>query len=81
MSSTNEKPQHSDSENASAVNIGNASNPSPQPDQLEPMSDNQFLSEGAEKYLREGASIEDYPDARDQQQMDEEIQQNKDSGK
>jgi hypothetical protein len=56
-----------------AVNIGNASNPSSRPDDLEPMSDNQLLSEGAEKYLREVASIEDYPDARDDEEMDQEI--------
>ena len=56
------------------VNIGNASNPSPRPDELEPMSDNQVLSEGAEKYLREVASVEDYPDARDEEEMNESIE-------
>lgn len=59
-----------------AVNIGNASNPSPRPDNLEPMSDNQILSEGAEKYLREVASVEDYPDAHDEEAMDETINEN-----
>jgi len=59
----------------SAVNIGNASNPSPRPEENEPLSDNQILSEGAEKYLREVASIEDYPDARDDEEMDEIIKE------
>lgn len=65
--------QHQQPEDAGQppVNIGNASNPSPQPDNLEPMSDNQILSEGAEKYLREVASIEDSPDAQDQEEMDQ----------
>ncbi|RYZ30733.1 MAG: hypothetical protein EOO10_01740 [Chitinophagaceae bacterium] len=58
-----------------AVNIGNASNPAPRPDDAEPLSDNQILSEGAEKYLREVASIEDYPDARDDEEMDKTIKE------
>ena len=53
-----------------SVNIGNASNPAPQPDGSEPLSSSQVLPEGAEKYLREVASIEDYPDARDDEEMD-----------
>ncbi len=56
-----------------SVNIGNASNPAPRPDELGPMSDNQLLTEGAEKYLREVASVEDYPDARDDEEMDRAI--------
>lgn len=45
---------------------GNASNPSPQATEMEPMSDNQLLTEDAEKYLRESGNIEDMPDAQDQ---------------
>lgn len=56
---------------------GNASNPSPRPDNLEAMNDNQFLGAGAEKYLREVASIEDVPDPQDQQDMDEMIEAEK----
>gem|GEM_PF-1137418 len=64
-----------------AVNIGNASNPSADPQQNEPLSDNQILTAGAEKYLREVASIEDYPDANDDTQMDETIkEENKGNG-
>jgi hypothetical protein len=73
MSPGNHTPQQQPNTSDSTVNIGNASNPAPTPDELQPMSDNQFLPEGAEKYLRESASIEDYPDARDQQDMDETI--------
>ena len=58
-----------------SVNIGNASNPAPRPDDNERLSDNQLLSEGAEKYLREVASIEDYPDARDDEEMDKIIRE------
>jgi hypothetical protein len=53
-----------------AVNIGNASNPSPTPDEIQPSLDRQVLPEEAEKYLREAASIEDYPDARDDEEME-----------
>ena len=66
--------QQPDDKNPS-VNIGNASNPAPQPEGNESLSDNQLLSEGAEKYLREVASIEDYPDARDDDEMDKTIRQ------
>jgi hypothetical protein len=38
------------------------------------MSDNQILSAGAEKYLRESANIEDVPDAQEQQEMDKTIE-------
>jgi hypothetical protein len=58
-----------------SVNIGNASNPAPQPDDAESLGDNQVLSEGAEKYLREVASVEDYPDARDDEEMDKTIRE------
>jgi len=50
---------------------GNASNPSPHNKNMEPVSNNQFLDERAEKYLRESANIEDEPDSQDQQDADE----------
>ena len=61
---------------------GNASNPSPQHHELEPANSNQLLDERAEKYLREVAGPEDYPDAEDQQEADKIIEENKpgDSG-
>lgn len=62
-----------DDQSQPAVNIGNASNPSPNEDRNEALSDNQILTEGAEKYLREVASIEDYPDAKDDADMDRAI--------
>jgi len=55
---------------------GNASNPSPGNKEMEPAG-NQLLDEKAEKYLRESASIEDVPDAEEQQEMDEEIEKEK----
>ncbi len=56
---------------------GNASNPDPRPDDIVPSNENQLLGSGAEKYLREVASIEDVPDAQDQQDMDNVIEVNK----
>jgi hypothetical protein len=52
---------------------GNASNPSPHDDKMEPAANNQLLNERAEKYLRESASVEDYPDPEDQSEADETI--------
>ena len=49
-------------------NEGNASNP--RPDSI-PSTGNQLIPEQGETYLREVANIEDVPDARDQQEMDE----------
>lgn len=46
---------------------GNASNPSPQLDELGPQNE-QTLSKEAEKYLREAGNIEDLPDAQDESQ-------------
>lgn len=56
---------------APSFNTGNASNPAPDDDSLDPSPGNQLLDEKAEKYLREVASIEDVPDAQDQKDMDE----------
>ena len=59
------------------ADYGNASNPSPHPD--EAPQENQLLGKRAEKYLREVASPEDYPDAEDEQEMDETIRKAKNS--
>lgn len=61
----------------SAANTGNASNPSPNEDFQAPVG-SQLLGEKAEKYLREVASIEDLPDAQDQEEMDKTIEENED---
>lgn len=53
------------------ASYGNASNPSPHNEETEPVSDNQLFDKKAENYLRESASIEDVPDAEDQQEADE----------
>lgn len=63
-----------------AADYGNASNPSPHNEAPEE-GENQLLDKHAEKYLREVASIEDVPDAQDQQEMDETIAQEKDAAK
>ncbi len=60
-----------------AADTGNASNPSPHHEKMEPAGSNQLLDEGAEKYLREAGNIEDLPDAQDQQDMDETIEREK----
>lgn len=48
---------------------GNASNPSPR-EGMGPAGGNQLINEKGEKYLREVAGPEDYPDAQDQQEME-----------
>jgi hypothetical protein len=55
------------------ASYGNASNPSPHNEDMEPVSDNQLLDKKAETYLRESANIEDVPDAEDQQEADESL--------
>lgn len=57
----------------SKASTGNASNPSPQEEAISTKTEDRLLNEKAEKYLRESASIEDLPDAQDQQAMDEEL--------
>jgi hypothetical protein len=57
------------------ADYGNASNPSPHPETAP--ANNQLLDKHAEKYLREVANIEDEPDAQDQEEMDETIEQEK----
>jgi hypothetical protein len=48
---------------------GNASNPSPKDDETQ-RAGNQLIDQRGEKYLREVASPEDYPDAEDEQEME-----------
>jgi hypothetical protein len=62
-------------EKAPSVNTGNASNPAPGDDSFSPLPGSQLLDEKAEKYLREVASIEDVPDAQDQQEMDKTLKE------
>jgi hypothetical protein len=62
---------------ATPANIGNASNPGPGGESLQDSPGNQLLDEKAEKYLREVASIEDVPDAQDQEEMDKSLQEAK----
>lgn len=68
------KPAEAGSPEFPAADTGNASNPSPRHENREPAGSHQLLDEGAEKYLREAGNIEDLPDARDQQDMDETIE-------
>ena len=63
----------SENETFQPADSGNASNLSPHTG-TQPAG-NQLLDARAEKYLREVASPEDYPDAEDEQDMDETIQQ------
>jgi hypothetical protein len=61
-----------------AAGTGNASNPSPHED-LQPAGGNQLIDKRGEKYLREVASPEDYPDAEDEQEMNDTLaEENKD---
>ena len=54
-----------------ATQTGHASNPEPGQG-MEPET-NQLIDEKGEKYLREVASIEDLPDAQDQEDMDKSL--------
>lgn len=56
-----------------AADTGNASNPSPHNNDIEPVSTKQLFDKKAEKYLRESANIEDEPDSQDQLEADEEM--------
>jgi hypothetical protein len=56
---------------------GNASNPSPNNADMEPQEGNQLLGEKAEKYLREVASPEDYPDEEDWEEANKTLKEDK----
>lgn len=57
------------------ASTGNASNPSPQEDTAP--AGNQLLDEKAEKYLREVAPIEDYPDEQEWEEANRIIEKEK----
>jgi hypothetical protein len=71
----NKKDRQKSDKKLPAANTGNASNPSPHNKKMEPVNNNQLLNDKAEKYLRESANIEDEPDAPDQQDANEIIEQ------
>ena len=64
------KPTHIEEGKLPPAETGNASNPSPNNDELEYNGTNQLLDKKAEKYLRESANIEDTPDAQEQQEAE-----------
>lgn len=57
---------------------GNASNPSPHNKSMEPELNKQLLGKKAETYLRESGNIEDLPDAQQQLDADERLEEEKD---
>jgi hypothetical protein len=71
----NKRGQQKSNRKLPAANTGNASNPSPHDNKMEPVGSNQLLNDKAEKYLRESANIEDEPDAQDQQDANEIIEE------
>jgi hypothetical protein len=76
LSHPSNQPEDQSAPKTYSGSTGNASNPNPN-DGLDPYNDNQLLDSKAEKYIREVASIEDVPDAQDQQEMDELIEEEK----
>lgn len=70
MGPTENKNTQSENNRMPLAETGNASNPSPQPEETEAANASQLLGEGAEKYLREGGNIEDMPDAKDEQEAE-----------
>ena len=74
----NDKEINSGQEAFPPANTGNASNPSPGDASGAPH--NQLLDEKAEKYIREAAPIEDYPDEQDWQEAEKDIAEEKDKG-
>ena len=50
---------------------GNASNPSPNSNDLQPADGPRLFDKKAEKYLRESGNIEDVPDAEERQELDD----------
>ena len=68
-----EKQNQSEPDEMPSAEYGNASNPSPQNDAMQPAGPDQLLDKKAETYLREVANIEDVPDAEEQQQAEDEM--------
>lgn len=65
-----------DNERLPAAETGNASNPSPEHGEV-PLGPSQLIDPKGEKYLREVANIEDVPDAQEQEEMDQALQQDR----
>ena len=61
------------------ANIGNASNPAPNEDVGAP-NENQLIDKKGEKYLREVAAPEDYPDEQDWEEAAKIIEKEKGEG-
>lgn len=70
-------PGQSEENKLPAAGTGNASNPPLKDGAFEPANNNQLIDERGEKYLREVASMEDYPDAQDDQEIDRAIEEGK----
>lgn len=73
LAEESKKEKDAEMSNWPQVNIGNASNPSPNDGNNDSTAGDQLLGKQAEKYIREVANIEDVPDANDQEAMDETI--------
>lgn len=69
--STMPNPSQPEENKLPTTSTGNASNPPLKDERFEPAHNNQLIDERGEKYLREAANIEDYPDAQDDQDMTE----------
>jgi hypothetical protein len=68
-----EQKRPSDEGKMPEANTGNASNPSPDNNPFDRPDTKQILDEKADTYIRESANIEDEPDAREQQEADEQL--------
>jgi hypothetical protein len=79
MQASNERNSNEATGKMPPADTGNASNPSPHNENQE-TGNNQLLNDKAEKYLREVASIEDVPDAQDQEDMNEQFKKEDESG-
>lgn len=69
-------PGQSEENKLPTTSTGNASNPPLKDEAFEPAKNNQLIDERGEKYLREVASMEDYPDAQQEQEIDRAIEEN-----
>ena len=75
----NSKQEPSQENKLPAAGTGNASNPPLKDETQESKQKNQLIDERGEKYLREVASMEDYPDAQDDQDYDDKIREDKEN--
>lgn len=58
------------------ADTGNASNPTPHQDNMQPEDHHQLLDEKAETYLREAGNIEDMPDPQEELEAEETEEEN-----